>query len=524
MASATTSNTSGAEGGAHRIGPSTSTRAVAALAILLCGFTLVLGLLNKHRCTGPDFDEHGRSTPGYAERNYELACYSDIQFLWLGRDVDQHVFPYVHGDITPEGQLVGGAVEYPVLTGVLIWAGAAFADNDAEFLVQSALLMAPFGLLTAWLLGGLARWRALLWALGPPVVLYAFHNWDLPVVAASVAAFAVLYRGRGSLGRRSGWAAVLLGVGTALKLYPALFVVPLMLYVVVEHRRRGQSGTAALRAGLRVPLLSGAVVAAANLPFLIAGFDGWWASIDFQGQRKADATTNSIWYWGVRHLFDSDLTFQQFTDVTSPVAVLAAVVVACGVGWDRAVREGRYPLLPVCAAVLCAFLLLHKVHSPQYTLWLLPMFVLLRIRWGWIAAYLLADVALGVGVFRWYGDAGRGIADGFAPQAVVIGVWGQAALLAGLFVAFLASRQVPGEPRYSDDPRLDDPRPDDPPEPVGSGEGRDRDRTSFDGASLAGSNVDSPGSTTASRCPDSTPPSGSSDAEGPDRTGSADGR
>ena len=24
-------------------------------------------------------------------------CYSDIQYLWLGRDIDQHVFPYVHG-------------------------------------------------------------------------------------------------------------------------------------------------------------------------------------------------------------------------------------------------------------------------------------------------------------------------------------------------------------------------------------------------------------------------------------------
>ena len=46
--------------------------------------------------------------------------------------------------------------------------------------------MAPFGLATAWLLGRLTRWRALIWALGPPLVLYAFHNWDLPVVACAV--------------------------------------------------------------------------------------------------------------------------------------------------------------------------------------------------------------------------------------------------------------------------------------------------------------------------------------------------
>ncbi|MCP2255137.1 putative membrane protein [Prauserella aidingensis] len=535
MASETTSHTSADDGpsgdtgdSATGCGPSPATRAAAAAAILLCGITLVLGLLNKHRCTGPAFDENGRSTPNYAERNYHDACYSDIQFLWLGRDVDKHVFPYVHGDITAEGQLVGGALEYPVLTGMLVWAGAAVADTDAGFLLGSAVLLAPFGLLTAWMLGRLAGWRALLWALGPPLVLYAFHNWDLAVVAASVAAFFVLQRARGSLRSRAGWAAVLLGVGTALKLYPGLFVVPLALYVYVESTRT-DGARRAVREALRVPLLAGGVVAAVNLPFVLAGFDGWWASIEFQGQRQADGTSNSIWYWGVRHLFSGDVAFQQFTDVASPLAVLTALVLACGIGWDRAQRDGEFPLLQVCAAALCGFLLLHKVHSPQYTLWLLPMFVLLRVRWGWIAAYLAADVALGIGIFRWYGDFQQSIADGFAAQAVVIGVWGRAALLAGLFVAFLGARAVTDHrlPRASPPGYL----PSDRPAPGGSDTGGPACRDDGDEgdvrAGLRRTSVDSPGSTTASRDPDSTPPSGSSSPEpGPDgqRTWSADGR
>ncbi|MBB3662789.1 hypothetical protein FB384_001693 [Prauserella sediminis] len=547
MASETTSDTSAADGPpgdpgrgtAAGSGPSPSTRAAAAAAILLCGITLAFGLLNKHRCTGPSFDENGRSTPNYAERNYHDACYSDIQFLWLGRDVDNHVLPYVHGDITPDGRLVGGTLEYPVLTGMLIWAGAAFADTDAEFLLGSAVLLAPFGLLTAWLLGRLAGWRALLWALGPPLVLYAFHNWDLPVVAAAVAAFFVLQSPRGSLRSRAGWAAVLLGVGAVLKLYPALFVVPLALYVYVESRRgagddRDVGRSRAVREALRVPLLAGGVVAAVNLPFVLAGFDGWWASIEFQGQRQADGTSNSIWYWGVRHLFSGDVAFQQFTDVVSPLAVLTALALACGVGWDRAQREGSFPLLQVCAAALCGFLLLHKVHSPQYTLWLLPMFVLLRVRWGWIAGYLAADVALGVGVFRWYGDFEQSVADGFAAQAVVIGVWGRAALLAGLFVAFLTSRAVtdrtpagplsPGYRPFHVDSGADSPF-DVPPRDV-LGEAV-ADSVADSAAGLRRSSDDIRGRTTASRAPDSTPPIGSSSPEpGPDgqRTRSDDGR
>ncbi|XVV03787.1 hypothetical protein ACQPW3_41895 [Actinosynnema sp. CA-248983] len=182
----------------HRLG-----RAALAALVLLCGVTLLLGFANKDRCTGPEFDQWGRSEPDYEERNKAEVCYSDIQHLWIGRDVDRHVFPYVHGSIDSKGVLIGGTVEYPVLTGLLIWAGAIFASTDAAFLLFSALLMAPFGLATAWLLGKLSRWRALLWAVGPPMVLYAFHNWDLPVVFCAVAAVYVVHRGGG--GHRNRW-------------------------------------------------------------------------------------------------------------------------------------------------------------------------------------------------------------------------------------------------------------------------------------------------------------------------------
>ncbi|GAA3430469.1 hypothetical protein GCM10018954_000700 [Kutzneria kofuensis] len=127
-----------------------------ALLVLLCGCTLVLGYANKARCTGPTYDAQGRTTPSYQVRRYRDVCYSDIQHLWLGRQVDRHVFPYVDGGIDSYGELTGGAVEYPVLTGLLMWAGAWFADNDGQYLFFSALLLAPFGLLTAscW-----ASWR-----------------------------------------------------------------------------------------------------------------------------------------------------------------------------------------------------------------------------------------------------------------------------------------------------------------------------------------------------------------------------
>jgi hypothetical protein len=416
------------------------TRLVLAVLVLLSGVTLLLGYANKARCVGPEFEPSGRSTPDYGIRIDREVCYSDIQHLWLGRDIDQHVFPYVHGGITAEGQLTGGTVEYPVLTGLVIWAGAIGASTDAGYLLGSALVMAPFGLVTAWLLGRLTRWRALVWALGPPIVLYAFHNWDLPVVACAVAAvFAVHgWRTARPLADRATVAAVLLGLGFAFKLYPGAFVLPLALYVLTASR----PGRLDWRGALRVPLAAAVTVVLVNLPFAVAGYRGWLASFAFQANRMVDLTTNSIWYWGFRPESNPEnVEFQETIDWLSPTLVLTSFAVAAGVGWWRWRRDGVYPWIGVSAAMLCGFLLLHKVHSPQYTLWLVPFFALIRVPWSLVAGYLLADLAMGIGIFRWFyalkAGVGTGIYEGFAAQAVTIGVWGRAALLVVLFVVFL---------------------------------------------------------------------------------------
>ena len=63
------------------------TFAALALLCLLTALTMAAGYANKARCTGPEFDEWGRSEPSYQERSYRDGCYSDIQNLWLGRDM-----------------------------------------------------------------------------------------------------------------------------------------------------------------------------------------------------------------------------------------------------------------------------------------------------------------------------------------------------------------------------------------------------------------------------------------------------
>ncbi|MGW5387508.1 hypothetical protein [Nocardia sp. NPDC003963] len=453
--------------GADRVARRTAVLAV----VLLCGATLVVAFLNKARCAGAPFRADGRSAAFDYVKDARV-CYSDIQFLWLGRDIDQHIFPYIHGGITADGTLTGGAVEYPVLSGLLMWLGALGAHNDAAFLLRSALLLAPFALVTAWLLARMAGRAALLWAAGPPLVLYAFHNWELPVVCTTVAAAAVMAATRYPLRVRGALAAILLALGFCFKIYPAIFVIPLVLYVLTGGEREragpGQRHRSDIAGALMTAAAAVATVVVINLPFALAGYDGWRASIEFQQQREADITTNSIWYWGLRPLFGSDplssAAFSETVSIASPTLIIVSFVVALWTGWRRYAETGVYPWLGVSGAMLCGFLVFHKVHSPQYTLWLIPFLVLLAVPWPVVWSYLVADIAIGVGVFRYFYTMGTGHSVELTEAVVRFGVWGRATLLVLLFWLFLkvpvrATRTFRGaDPEPADLIREDVPR------------------------------------------------------------------
>lgn len=425
---------------------------ISAIGGLVCAAMLAAGYLNKRRCVGPYFDSAGRSRPDWRIRMNADLCYSDIQQLWLGRDIDLHVFPYVHGGIDAAGHLTGGSVEYPVLTGIVMWLAGIGSHNDGQFLAHNALMLTPFGIATAVVLFALAGHRAWAFVLAPALVMYAFLSWDLLPVACTAAGIAAMSRLAWSRRKRAVLACVCFAVGGAAKFYPLMFAAPVgmwLLWTGDEHDGREPKRRSAL--DMRGAAMATAAAASTwviiNAPFALAGFRGWWASFQFQWSRPIDLTTNSIWFWAGRPYTDpSNVELRNYLITVSTAATATGMltVLVTGAVLTRRGRYHQYPWLQVSAAMLCAYLLLNKVHSPQYALWLLPFFVLLRIRTGWIIAYYLADLTIGIGFFRWQYLIVTGQPDGifysWPAQAVVIGVWGRAALLACLTIVFLTAR------------------------------------------------------------------------------------
>ncbi len=62
---------------------------------------------------------------------------------------------------------------------------------------------------------------------------------------------------------------------------------------------------------------------------------------------------------------------------------------------------------------------------------------LFKIRWFWIVAYLIADAALGIGIFRYFYQLDMNLDPSKYEAVVQASVWGHVILLAVFFFLFL---------------------------------------------------------------------------------------
>lgn len=349
--------------------------------VLLAVFTVVfaLGLVQKYPC----------GATNWANENvrYGKMCYSDVPYLYTGRGFAEHRWPY--SDDTARY----ATMEYPVVISYFAWAAsevtalipsgpsdavrAAVSDADARagslwglpgmakevntYFLVTAVMLFLCGLGAVFFLSGTRPrrpWDAMAFALSPVLLVTGLVNWDLIAVLFTAGALWAWARGRPVL------AGVMVGLGFATKLYP-LFLLGAFLVDAVR-RRRPEWFAVAIAAATGSWIL-------VNLPAMLGNLSSWKVFWSFNSDRGADL--GSLWLVASQ----SGWTFSAHA-----INVISAVLLLLGCGAIFALglaAKARPQVAQIAFLIVALFLILNKVYSPQYVLWLLPLAVLARPRW-----------------------------------------------------------------------------------------------------------------------------------------------
>ncbi|MGX6607884.1 glycosyltransferase family 87 protein [Micromonosporaceae bacterium Da 78-11] len=350
-----------------------ATRIILALTCL----TLALSWVQKSPCQSGDWQKNIQ---------YTRFCYTDVLALYYAEGLSDGKVPYKDH-----------AVEYPVVTGYFMGALGlpvhAFGEKHPDinqgtwFYNANALVLSALAVATAAILLALRRrrpWDAAIFALSPIIFFTATVNWDF--LAIGFAAIGMYLWAK----KYPTWAGVFLGLGAAAKLWPLFILGPLLVLAL-----RSNTFTRWLRSFLA----TAATWAVVNFPVWYWYHESWLRFFRLNSERPIDWGT--FWYIGrwIDGKWNSGANgdqgpFQWLSNHVPTLNLLSYGLfgLSCAAIFALALLAPKRPRVSQLAfLVVAAFLIFSKVWSQQYVLWLLPLIVLARPRWGAIIAWTVAE-------------------------------------------------------------------------------------------------------------------------------------
>jgi uncharacterized membrane protein len=313
---------------------------------------------------------------------YRKFCYTDVLALYYAEGLSDGKVPYRDHP-----------VEYPVLTGAFMGLiglpvhelAASLVINQGQWFYNlNALALSLLGFATVGAILAMRRgrpWDAALVALAPGVLVSATVNWDMLVIALTTFALYAWARSRPAL------AGILLGLAISAKFYPLFLIGPLFV-LGLRSRRLEQVGIAFGSAAL-----TWAVV---NAPVALLWRESWLRFFEFSSERAVDWGT--LWYVGSHFPGGDKAGFELFHWIAGTPSrlntawVLLFALGCAGIAVLTFVAPRRPRLAQLAFLVIACFLLVNKVWSQQFVLWLIPLAVLARPRWGAFLAWQAAEL------------------------------------------------------------------------------------------------------------------------------------
>ncbi len=373
------------------------------------------------------------------QRAYYELCYSDIVPLYGAELLSQGKFPYKSSWLEldsagkPQQQYDGSAavryMEYPVLTGVYQYVSMSLAKTYTAVAKATKLPIlngvaevvmffnfAAVGLALAWLatvwatamLAGRRIWDAALVAASPILIFQIFTNFDALATALAIGGLLAWAR------RRPALAGILIGLGVAAKLYPVLFLLPLLVLGV----RTGRFADAT-----RTAVVAAATWLAINLPVMVLYPRGWSEFFRLNSRRPPDMDSlyNVIKSFTGWPGLDPNLGFWQPPLVLNAVVAVLFLLCCAAIAYIGLTAPRRPRVAQLTFLVVAAFLLVNKVWSPQFSLWLVPLAVLALPHRRVLLAWMTIDALVWVPrMFYLYGEQNKGLPEQWFTATVLL--------------------------------------------------------------------------------------------------------
>jgi len=244
-------------------------------------------------------------------------------------------------------------IEYPVITGFFIHFMGVLGQNYAGYYFQTSLFLILFATVATYILYQILEKKdemrlVIYWILAPSMFFFLIYNWDIITVLLVIIAFYTIKQDKIYL------ASLFLAFGFSSKFYPIIYLLPLLL----KKKEIAE--------WVKIIGVFGVTTLIINLFFMVSNFEGWYYFFSFNSLRPPNP--DSIWrvinfflhYW---------LSVSQMNMLSLCLFATSSIILM----W----KFRRESTIKLCFIMTLVFLLFNKILSPQYSLWLLPFFVLL---------------------------------------------------------------------------------------------------------------------------------------------------